>query len=359
MAESQRVVVTGFGCISGLGQGAEPTWARLVSGQGAITPISRSYGDHPGLNFQGPAAPVVDLDLSPLQSRLGARALSNLDPLSVFAALSAFEALQHAGLIDHPSLETRTSILFGAGSGGNATFEEGFSRIYDRKTGSVHPLTIPKSMMSAPAAQLSMLFGVRGLTFSLSSACSSSAHALGEAMHMIRAGRCDVALAGGGEAALTLGSWLSWTALRAMANDTCRPFSAGRKGMVLGEGAAMLVLESEAHARARGAVIHAELAAVGASSDAHHLTAPNAEGAAAAIRNAHAEAGLPFAAPSPPRRTRLHASPRTPSRAPTPTPRTIPTSTSAPVRCSRKPRSSRARSPTPAFGRRCTASPSR
>ena len=298
MADAQRVMVTGFGCVSGLGQGAEPTWARLVAGEGAIAPVSRSFGDHPALNFQGPAAPVAELDLSPLQNRLGARALSNLDPLSVFAALSGFEALQHAGLLDHPSLETRTSILFGAGSGGNATFEEGFSRIYDRKTGSVHPLTIPKSMLSAPASQLSMLFGVRGLTFGLSSACSSSAHALGEAMHMIRAGRRDVALAGGGEAALTLGSWLGWSALRAMASDTCRPFSAGRKGMVLGEGAAVLVLESEAHARARGAVIHGELAAMGASSDAHHLTAPNPEGAAAAIRAAHAEAGLLLDAPA-------------------------------------------------------------
>ena len=298
MAEAQRVFVTGFGCISGLGQGAETTWERLVRGQGAIAPITRSYGDHPALGFEGPAAAVTDLSLAHLETRLGARSVANLDPLSVFAAVAALEALEHAGLFAHPSLETRTTILFGAGSGGNATFEEGFSRIYDRKTGSVHPLTIPKSMVSAPAAQLSMLFGVRGLTYSISSACASSAHALGEAMHMIRAGRCDVALAGGGEAALTLGSWLGWSALRAMAPDTCRPFSAGRKGLVLGEGAAMLVLESEAHARTRGATLHAELAGMGTSSDAHHLTAPHAEGAAAAIRAAHADAGLALDAPA-------------------------------------------------------------
>jgi nodulation protein E len=295
---TERVVVTGFGCISGLGQGARAGWTRLAEARGAIASISRSYGDHPALSFNGPAAAVEGMDLSPLEARLGRRALANLDPLSVFAALAAFEALDHAGLVDHPSLETRSVILFGAGSGGNATFEEGFSRIYDRKAGSVHPLTIPKSMVSAPAAQLSMLFGVRGLTYSISSACSSSAHALGEAMHMIRAGRCDVALAGGGEAALTLGSWLGWAALRAMAPDTCRPFSIGRKGMVLGEGAAMLVLESESHARARGATIYAELAGMGTSSDAHHLTAPHPEGAAAAIRAAHAEAGLPLDAPA-------------------------------------------------------------
>ena len=298
MAEPPRVVVTGLGCVSGLGQGVATTWNRLARGDGAIAPISRSYGDHPALGFQGPAAAVSGLDLSALQARFGARALANLDPLSQFAATATHEALEDAGLLDHPSLQTRTAILFGAGSGGNATFEEGFSRIYDRKLGSVHPLTIPKSMLSAPAAQLSMMFGVRGLTFSLSSACASSAHAIGEAMHMIRAGRFDVALAGGGEACLTLGSWLGWAALRTLAPDTCRPFSIGRKGLVLGGGAAMLVLASEDHARARGAVIHAEMAGLGAASDAHHLTAPHADGAAAAIRAAHADASLALDQPA-------------------------------------------------------------
>ncbi len=298
MAEAPRVVVTGLGCVSGLGQGVEATWGRLARGEGAIAPVSRSYGDHPALCFQGPAAAVGPMELSKLEARLGARALANLDPLSTFAATAAYEALEHAGLLDHASLATRTAILFGAGSGGNATFEEAFSRIYDRKLGSVHPLTIPKSMVSAPAAQLSMLFGVRGLTFSLSSACASSAHAIGEGMHMIRAGRCDVALVGGGEACLTLGSWLGWAALRAMTRATCRPFSLGRMGVVLGEGAAMLVLESEAHAEARGALVLAEMAGMGAASDAHHLTAPNADGAAAAIRAAHEDAGLALDAPA-------------------------------------------------------------
>jgi nodulation protein E len=293
-----RVVITGLGCVSALGQGVSPTWNRLVQGQGGIVPFSKSYGDHPGLQFEGPAAPVQNLDLSAAQARFGAKAMATLDPLAAFASAAALEALTDAGLLDHAVLETRTAILFGAGSGGNATFEEGFGRIYDRKLGSVHPLTIPKSMISAPAAQLSMLFGVRGLAFTLSSACASSAHALGEAMHMIRAGRCDVALAGGGEAALTLGSWLGWAALRAMASDTCRPFSAGRKGMVLGEGAAMLVLESYDHARARGATIYGELAGLGASSDAHHLTMPHPAGCEAAIRAAHADAGIPLDAPA-------------------------------------------------------------
>ncbi len=293
-----RVVITGLGCVSALGQGVSPTWNRLVQGQGGIVPFSKSYGDHPGLQFEGPAAPVQNLDLSAAQARFGAKAMATLDPLAAFASAAALEALTDAGLLDHAVLETRTAILFGAGSGGNATFEEGYGRIYDRKLGSVHPLTIPKSMISAPAAQLSMLFGIRGLAFTLSSACASSAHAIGEGMHMIRAGRADVALVGGGEAALTLGSWLGWAALRAMAPDTCRPFSAGRKGMVLGEGSAMLVLESYDHARARGATIYGEVAGLGASSDAHHLTMPHPAGCEAALRAAHADAGIPLDAPA-------------------------------------------------------------
>jgi nodulation protein E len=139
MADAPPVVITGLGCVSGLGQGVESTWAKLARGEGAIAPVSRSYGEHPALSFRGPAAAVAPLDLSKLEARLGARALANLDPLSTFAATAAYEALEHAGLLGHASLDTRTAILFGAGSGGNATFEEGFSRIYDRKLGAVHP----------------------------------------------------------------------------------------------------------------------------------------------------------------------------------------------------------------------------
>ncbi|MGC1304702.1 MAG: beta-ketoacyl synthase N-terminal-like domain-containing protein, partial [Caulobacteraceae bacterium] len=200
-----RVVITGLGCVSALGQGVSPTWEALIQGRTGIRTFSKSYGDHPGLKFQGPAAPIDSIDLSGVEARFGTKAMASLDPLAAFASTAALEALNDAGLVDHPALETRTAILFGAGSGGNATFEEGFGRIYDRKMGSVHPLTIPKSMISAPAAQLSMMFGVRGMAFTVSSACASSAHAIGEGMHMIRAGRADVALVGGGEAALTLG----------------------------------------------------------------------------------------------------------------------------------------------------------
>ena len=153
-------------------------------------------------------------------------------------------------------------------------------------------------MGSASVSQLSMLFGIKGLAFATSSACASSAHAIGEAMHMIRAGRAQIVVAGGSDASISFGSWLGWKALQAMSPQTCRPFSAGRNGMILGEGAATLVLEDMDHATARGATIYAELAGAGASSDAFHLTQPDGEGAVKAMRQAHADAGVALGTPA-------------------------------------------------------------
>ncbi len=288
----RRVAVTGLGCVSALGQGVDPSWAELAAGRSGIRTLTRRVADDPELAYTGPAAFIDALDPAPLLSRFGPRPFANLDPLSAYALVATHEALERAGLVDHPVLEARTAIVYGSGSGGNTTLEESYHRLFARRTGSVHPQTVPRQMVSAPASHLSMSYGVRGLAFALASACSSSAHAVAEAMHMIRAGRCDVAIAGGTEAAVTYGSWSAWNALKAMAPDACRPFSRDRRGMVLGEGAATLVLESAAHARARGAEVLGWVDGEGASSDAHHITAPSGEGAAAALRRAHADAGL-------------------------------------------------------------------
>ena len=184
-----------------------------------------------------------------------------------------------------------------AARAGNLSVEEGYGRLLHRRAAGVHPLTVPKSMLSATPSHISMLFGIRGTVFALSSACASGAHAISEAMWMIRAGRCEVAICGGSEAAVIFGSWRGWEALKAMAPDTCRPFSADRKGMVLGEGAATLVLEDWEHAVDRGAVILGEMLGSGASADAHHLTAPHGEGAVRALRLAHEDAGVAIDAP--------------------------------------------------------------
>jgi len=288
----RRVVITGMGAISALGQGLDATWEALEQGRCGITRLSRQVPESTIHKYEGPAGVVASIDASSIEARMGPRPLAHLDPLAAFSVIAGNEALERSGLIGHPVLEHRATMIWGAGSGGNATLEEGYVRSFLKGATNVHPLLIPKQMISAPVSHLSMMFGVQGPAFTVASACASSGHAIGEGMWTIRSGRADVAVVGGAEAALTYGSWLGWLALRAMADDTCRPFSIDRKGMVLGEGAAALVLEEYEHAKARGAHIYAELAGYGATSDAHHITMPHGRGAEAAIRSAHADAGI-------------------------------------------------------------------
>ena len=294
---ADRIAITGMGAVSGLGQGVEPTWAALIAGQSGVRPMSRRFADNPAYAYEGPAAFIEKLDLSGIEAKFGPRVLAHVDPFSAYASVATVEALEQAGLIDHPALGERTVIVYGVGSGGNTTMEEGYGRLFDKKAATVHPLTIPKFMVSAAASHLSMMLGVRGMAFTIASACASSGHAIAEGMHMLRAGRADVAIVGGGEAPITYGGWVSWKAVRAMSPTACRPFSAGRDGMILGEGAATLILETWTHAEARGATILGELIGSGASSDAFHITQPQGEGAIKAIRAAHADAVVPTGAP--------------------------------------------------------------
>lgn len=289
---SHRVAITGLGSVSALGQGMDAAWRAVAQGQGGIRMLDRPLDDEPAWRIHGPAGYIHHLDMAPAEDRFGARMLGQLDPVASYAILATLEALEDAGLLGDSVLTHQTAIQYGCASGGNASNEVGYQRLYVKRNPSVHPLTIPKAMVSAPASHISMVFGVRGPAFVLSSACASSAHAIGEAMHMVRSGRVQVAITGGAEAGLTLGSWVGWQALRAMDPETCRPFSAGRKGLVLGEGAATLILENWDRAVARGAKIYGELAGYGASSDAGHLTAPDPEGMASAIAAAHSDAAI-------------------------------------------------------------------
>ncbi len=286
-----RVVITGMGAISGLGQGVEATWRAAIAGESGVRPMRRTYQD--AYAYEGPAAVVERADTSAIEARFGQKALAHLDPMSTFASIATYEALEQAGLVGHPALEEDAVVLYGVGSGGMQTLEDSYFRIFDRKSATVHPLSIPKFMSSAASSQISLLFGIRGLAYNIASACASSSHTIAEGMHMIRAGRTEVAIVGGGEATITYGAWLGWKAVRAMSPTACRPFSIGRDGMVLGEGAATLILESEAHAKARGATILGEISGAGASSDAFHITQPQGEGAEKAIRAALKDARVP------------------------------------------------------------------
>jgi nodulation protein E len=176
--------------------------------------------------------------------------------------------------------------------GGKSSEDEGFQNLYLLHKPRVNPLTIARTMANAGASCISMDTGICGPTYTISTACSSANHALGQAFWMVRDGMVELAVTGGSEAPFSLGHLKAWEAMRVVAPDTCRPFSKDRRGMILGEGGAMLVLEPLEAAQARGARIHAEIVGFGMSSDAHHLTQPSVEGPARAIRAALADGGL-------------------------------------------------------------------
>jgi nodulation protein E len=182
--------------------------------------------------------------------------------------------------------------VHGTGVGGQQTQDESYRRLYAEGAKRLHPYTVPKLMPSASASHISMSFGITGPTFTTTSACASSAHAMGIALMMLRAGMIDVAITGGAEAPITPGAFVAWEGLRVLAKDTCRPFSADRGGMVLGEGAATLILETLEHAQQRGAHIYAELAGFGMGADAHNLVQPSSTGMARAITLALSDAQL-------------------------------------------------------------------
>ena len=209
-----------------------------------------------------------------------------LDRFAQFAVIAAREAVANACVEWTEELRETSAIVTGSCVGGQSTEDIGFQDIYKMGHNRVHPLTIPKTMANAGASHISMEFGITGPSFTLSTACSSAAHAIGQAFWMVRSGATDLAIAGGSEAPFSFGILKAWEAMRVVSPDTCRPFSKDRHGMILGDGGAMLVLEPLAAARARGAQIYAEIVGFGMSADAGHITQPSAEGAARAMRAA-------------------------------------------------------------------------
>lgn len=280
-----------MGAVSALGHTLEENWAAVKDGRGGIAIQAFDAGQYgpPAQSF--PVALVAPGVQESLEQSLGRR-IGALDPFAVYALKAVFEALSAAQLLQHPILEKRAAALFGHGFGGTNIIERGYLRFYGMKSTRLHPLTLPRIMLSAPISAISMEFGIRGPAFALSSACSSSGHAIAQGALMIASGLCDVAIVGGSEAMITPGGMATWNALQAISASTCRPFSAGRDGTVLGDGAAALVLESVAHAEGRGASILSELCGIGMSSDAHHWTQPSLDGAVSAITEACERAGV-------------------------------------------------------------------
>jgi nodulation protein E len=209
--------------------------------------------------------------------------LALLDRFAQFALVSSREAICDSGIEFDPETKKRTAIVTGSSTGGQTTQDEQFVEIYRNSRDRVHPFSIARTMANAGASHISMEFGITGPVFTISTACSSSNHAIGNAFWMVRNGQADVAITGGSECPFSYGFLKGWESLRVVSPDTCRPFSKNRSGMILGEGAASLVLEDFERARARGARIYAEIAGFGMSSDAGNIMAPSADGAADAM----------------------------------------------------------------------------
>ena len=288
----RRVAVTGLGVVSALGNDVASLWAALVGGECGIRSISNIATDRLVVRT---AAEVLGFDAA---DHFDSRRLPMLDRTSQFALVAARQAMHEAAPdgIAVLGLETcRAGVVFGAGLGVH-TIDSSYQTFYGEGSNRLHPFTVPRIMPNAPASHLSIEFGVRGPSFATASACASSTHAIGIAFQLIRAGLLDLAVSGGSDASLTPGHMRAWDALRVLSPDACRPFSRDRNGLVLGEGAAVLVLEEWEHAQARGAVIHAEIAGFGMSADARDITAPDEAGAAQAIDAALADAKVPPAA---------------------------------------------------------------
>ena len=281
----RQVVITGLGAVSGLGLNTTTFWEALIAGQSAIKPLIL-----PMENIKismGALVPEFDPECY-----FSSEELTLLDRFSLLSVIAAREAVTDAGMSRGEDCITRAAAIIGSGCGGKHTDEATYDHLYKQRRSRAHPLTIPKGMPSAAASMVGKHLGIKGPTFALSSACASGSHALIQGCTMIQSGIVDVALVGASDAPFTFGLLKSWEALRVATNDTCRPFCADRSGIVLGEGAGIIVLESEQHAQERGARIYAEFAGCGMTSDAGHITRPDVTGIANAISSALQHAGI-------------------------------------------------------------------
>jgi len=291
MSTNRRVCVTGLGVVTPVGNGVPAFVAGLQAGRSGIRAMSSEFSSRLAYNAFG----IVDM---PTDSVVPRSRMAGIDRYSILGLIAAHEAVTSAGLDGHACLDAAI-IAVGTGMGGAESVQQGYEELLLRNGARINPLIVVKGMNNAAAAHIAIDFGCHGQSLTYSTACSSSAIAIGEAARAIRGGQADVAIAGGTEALLTLGTIAAWQAMRTLAipdpqhpETACRPFSKDRTGLVLAEGAGFVILEEEEHARARGARVYACLSGYGARTDAVHLTKPDPAGQSAAMRAALADAGL-------------------------------------------------------------------
>ena len=288
----RRVAITGLGVIAATGRDVRSFFDNLVLAHSGVRRITQFDPSSLTVQIAGEVPDYRSTDYFPQKQ------LDFIDRFCEFGLVGAREAMQSSGLQIREEEQTRFGVAMGSGIGGANTLESGFYNLYAKQATRLHPFTIPKMMHNAAASQICMEFGAKGPSLATSTACSSAGHAIGEAFHFIKFGLADLMLAGGSDAPITYGMIRSWESVRVLAvgngdpSRACRPFSADREGLVMGEGAGVLLLEELGHARRRGAKIYAELAGYGITSDASHITQPSVEGPMRAIEMALEEAGV-------------------------------------------------------------------
>ncbi len=286
-----RVAITGMGIISPVGNTCEDFFNNLAAGKSGIRRLSSDLDGRLSVKI------AAEADFK-AEEHFPKKIARTLDRTSQFAVAAAAQAWKDAGIKLTEDEKRRSGVYLGTGMGGARTLEDSYVQLFKQNARRVHPLTVVMVMNNAAASHISIDYGLKGPCLTFSTACSSSAVAIGEAFHQIKHGYADIMLAGGAESLLTFGIFMSWESIGTLAleaddpSTSCRPFSKDRTGFVLGEGAAVLVLESLERAMKRGAHIYGEVAGYGSTADASHITKPTVEGQALAMEAALAEAGM-------------------------------------------------------------------
>jgi nodulation protein E len=282
----KRVVITGAGTINALARDVPGTLAAMREGRCGITELDIRDKDRLGVTIGGQVHGWQP------EAQFNRQQIVLYDKFTQFTMLAAQQAVAQAGIDFSGRLGLEAGVVLGTAGGGVNTWDENYRAVYEEGKNRVHPFVIPKLMNNAAASHVSMEYNLRGPTFTVATACASSNHAMGLAFQMVRSGAARAMLTGGSEAMLCFGGIKAWEGLRVMSKTACRPFSANRDGMVQGEGAAVFVFEEYEHARARGAVMLAEVAGFAMTSDAGDIVMPQAAGAERAMTGALRDAGL-------------------------------------------------------------------
>ena len=281
-----RVAITGAGTINSLGHSVKETFTNMAEGLCGIGPLHFRDVDRLDIKIGGQ---VKNFDPTTVFNR---QQLSLYDRVTQFTLIAAKEAVKQSGIIFSGELAAKSGVVLGTAGGGVSTWDDNYRAVYEEGKNRVHPFVVPKLMNNAAASHVSMEYNLKGPSFTVSTACASSNHAIAQAFQMVRSGLSDVMVTGGSESMLCFGGVKAWEGLRVMSKNACRPFSANRNGMVQGEGAAIFVLENFDKAKKRGAEILAEVIGYAMSSDASDIVMPSKQGAARAIKGALNDAQL-------------------------------------------------------------------